>query len=132
MTQDNGIDKVIQYSDNRQHWKRWMEYKTAIMENDKCLYITIADECHWGPTACQAHDKMVNDYHDNPASTDSELLQRKNHIVLLVSATPYNVLSRNSRIPEEYVITCTPPEHAGQDKFRQLEPQRVLCRIGQG
>lgn len=75
---------------------------------------------------------MVNDYQDPPASLDSDLLLRKNHIVLLVSATPYNVLSQSSRIPEEYVITCTPPEHAVEDRFRQLKPQRVLRRVEQG
>lgn len=69
---------------------------------------------------------MVNDYKDPQAVVDFDLLECKNYFVLLVSATPYNMLSQTSRIPEKYVITGTPPGRADQDKFQLLKPHMVL------
>ena len=75
---------------------------------------------------------MVNDYKDQQdgVTSDLGLLECKNHIVLLVSATPYNVLSRTSRIPEKFVITHAPPVQVDQDRFNKLKPQSVLEQDG--
>ncbi len=65
---------------------------------------------------------MVNDYFDEGANSNTEnLLDQDNYIVLLVSATPYNVLSKDSRIPEEYMVVADAPT-AG------LQPLDVLCQ----
>lgn len=101
---------MIQYSDTASHRGQWQLFRQEVFNCPERLFITVADECHWGPKAYQAHDKMVNDYIPETDSVASnadardDLLQQKNYFVLLVSATPYNVLSRNSSIPEEYMV----------------------------
>lgn len=125
--QDDDNVKVIQYADKPQHRKEWAKYADQIRSSPTRLFITIADECHWGPTACQAHDKMVNDYTDKPDVIQQDLLECKNHIVLLVSATPFNVLSQNSRLPEKYVVTKF-PALAGNARFQQLQLQDIVAK----
>ena len=51
----------------------------------------IADECHWGALQNKAHDNLIN---------DRELLSAENVVVLLVSATPYCLLTLDSQVPE--------------------------------
>ena len=82
----------------------------------------IVDECHYGATDRQAHDTYVNDCNrrgpDNKpqhgpwqGSTedkgDADLLSQPNFVTLLVSATPYCMLSRNSRIPDVLFIPAS-------------------------
>ncbi len=55
--------------------------------------MVIADEAHWGPTPKGAQDEMLN---------YEPLCNAENAITILVSATPYNAFSRNSRIVEKY------------------------------
>jgi len=125
--QDDDTVKVIQYADKPQHRKEWAKYAEQIRSSPTRLFITIADECHWGPIACQAHDKMVNDYTDsNPDVVQQDLLECKNHIVLLVSATPFNVLTQNSRLPEKYVVSK--PAIADNAKFQRLQMQDVVAK----
>ena len=52
----------------------------------------VADEAHWGIRARSAHDIYVN---------STEFAELPNAIVLLVSATPANLLTSKSRIPAE-------------------------------
>lgn len=115
--QDGDDPKVIQYSGRGSHKKQWAKFRQEVFDNPARLFVTIADECHWGPKAFQAHDQMVNDCvapqqaaAETSASGRQNLLLQKNYIVLLVSATPYNVLSRDSRIPEEYVVLADPSD----------------------
>ena len=78
------------------------------------LFVLIADECHWGPTTGGQHDKFVN---------DPELVEAANVLILLVSATPYNVLTCKSRLNQ----TCD-EGNIGSDRgnvvrwFTQGEP----------
>lgn len=113
VVQDADVPKVIQYNHSQTHWKQWVSFREEVLKCPKRLFITIADECHWGPKAFQAYDKMVNDYAEGQAagssgSVQDGLLQQENYFVLLVSATPYNVISRASLIPEEYMVIATP------------------------
>ena len=118
---------MIQYSDTPSHRHEWQLFREEVIKRRKRLFITIADECHWGPKAFQAHDKMVNDcVPENDAvgrSADARgsLLQQENYFVLLVSATPYNVLSRASRIPEEYMFVEDHDELQMNDILHQLQ-----------
>lgn len=78
--------------------------KYLAKDNSKTLHILIADECHWGIGKGGDNDRFVN---------DEELCNRKNVVHLLVSgtiskinflsiaATPQNVLTQNSRIPDD-------------------------------
>lgn len=64
----------------------------AVRDNPLFLFVTVADECDWATEKGKVHDGMLND----PA-----LLQLRNHLTLLVSATPFNVLTKSSRIPKK-------------------------------
>jgi hypothetical protein len=70
-------------------------FKHKIEKSDlsKDLFAVIVDECHFGPTATYL-----------PFLHDNDLRMRTNVLFLFVSATPYNVLSTQSRIPEGNVI----------------------------
>ena len=72
----------------------------------RTLFVLVVDECHWGIVQYKAHDCMVN-----PVSVEGrdrrlvdELLQSPNLVSLLVSATPENVLTRDTRIPEIRIV----------------------------
>jgi len=85
-------------------------------DNAKKLFVMVVDECHYGATLQQAHDTYVNDYNwldDNNSpqhgpkkdkiavrtNGPARLLQQDNVVTLLVSATPYSVLTCDSRLP---------------------------------
>ena len=68
------------------------EAKNLTESKPAVLYVMIADECHWGPTLDGAHNRYIN---------DEELVGACNLLLLLVSATPYNVLTHNSRVDQK-------------------------------
>jgi hypothetical protein len=71
------------------------QFKKKVISNPETLFLMVVDECHWGCNQSGIHNTMVN---------DDELAQKENLFTLLVSATPYNVLSDKSRIEEKYLI----------------------------
>ena len=88
--------------------------------NENKLFVMIVDECHVGITANQAHDMIVNDFSwDNgdeaqrckcdksgvPHPSSGELLRQDNLVTMLVSATPYNLLTSKSRLPLKYIFS---------------------------
>ena len=70
----------------------YKQFKEAATADDGRLCIVVADEAHWGITPDSAHDQYVNDV---------ALCKRDNVIVVLVSATPANLLTSSSKIPVE-------------------------------
>ena len=125
------------------HFKRFRADATE-PANDQKLFLMIVDECHYGATRQQAHDTYVNDYNwlDDEDSAQhgpkrdkradrraghAALLQQKNVLTLLVSATPYSMLTCNSRLPETLFV----PHHMTEDqleivKKHGLHPLAVL------
>lgn len=77
--------------DTNSEIKRLRELAT---EHKDVLWVMIVDESHWGITKDGVHNLWLN---------DEVLLRCENVMSLLVSATPYNNLTRDSRIPEKYV-----------------------------
>ena len=72
--------------------------KVEVRDKPNTLFVIVADECHWGITQGeQAHNRLINDWNDE---------DHVNVIVLQVSATPYNLLTKNSRLP---VVPYSPP-----------------------
>jgi len=71
--------------------------KAAVMELDAIyerrregtLYVFIFDECHWGPTH-KIHGMLLT----------HKLMEEHNVLVVQFSATPYNMLTSNSRVPK--------------------------------
>lgn len=70
----------------------FMEFKKRVKAKPHTLFLMIADECHWGANWKAPHDTYIN---------DPELNAAENVIVLLVSATPYCLLTLDSRLPEK-------------------------------
>ena len=92
----NGALYIIQANDRpiklRMLWFLQHLFRTFQMEAEKNknqLYVLVADEAHWGITPDSAHDRFVN---------STELARLANVVVLLVSATPANLLTKDSRI----------------------------------
>ena len=75
----------IRSSASRKAYKLFTE---SAVVNERTLHVVIADECRWGPVISQAHDQLVN-------NAD---LDRPSVLRLLVSATPYNCLTKDSRV----------------------------------
>ena len=78
------------------------QFRKSVMSKPEILHVIIADECHWGVNMYGQFDKWVNDRPGN-----GELLYRSNFVQLLVSATPYNNLTAQSRIPFEVITQWT-------------------------
>ena len=122
--------------------------------NSKKLFVMIVDECHYGATLQQAHDTYVNDYNwldddqmpqhgpkkDKLASLptgQAKLMQQKNFLTLLVSATPYSMLTCNSRLPNRlfvaHALTQSQQSLADEnglkalDVLQQPDPKRPWC-----
>lgn len=121
-------------------------YDSALTNSNK-LFVMIVDECHYGATRQQAHDTYVNDHnwHDDgnhvqhgpqkgrghrPAGT-ADLLEQDNFLTLLVSATPYSVLTDSSRIPDSLFVPCQLSSHQlGLARQARLHPLDVLIKKG--
>ena len=86
-------------ADTKKHFEK---LRKDVLEKSKTLFIIIADECHWGITKSvgdneeklSAHNLFINEWcKDSP----------KNVVVVQISATPFNLLTQNSRLPE---VSC--------------------------
>lgn len=99
-----------------------MQFRDQVRDpvNQDKLFVMIVDECHFGITANQAHDMIVNDFSwadgkdakrskcdkaGRPHATSGKLLEQRNLVTILVSATPYNLLTNMSRLPLEFVVS---------------------------
>ena len=77
--------------------KHFEQLKRDIPEKPTTLFIIIADECHWGITKDKdqtpsAHNLFINEWGKEKSP--------RNVVVLQISATPFNLLTQNSRLPE--------------------------------
>ena len=96
--------------------KNYQELQRKIRQNPRTLFVVIADECHWGITKGggqkpSAHNLFINEWcKDNIP---------KNAVVVQISATPFNLLTANSRLPKvkcELMKETTPAYQAGDLK----------------
>ncbi len=92
------------------------QFKKDASENPNKFFLVVADEAHWGITnkglmgELGANHELINAWdHD----------KYPNVFVLLVSATPWNLLTENSRIPLIYVA-----EKLNDGKFLVVEEYR--------
>ena len=87
----NGIDNKTTHSTMEKH----------ITQEQDTLFLVVHDEAHYEATRdpTKKTKTAVNTF------INSEIvLKSKNVVTLLVSATPYNLVSTNSRIPEDNII----------------------------
>ena len=92
------------------------KFHESAREDLKRLHVMVVDECHYAATLGQAHDAFVNEFKWQDAGgackwapckgserkrhpAAGAILEQENMVTLLVSATPYCVLSKQSRIP---------------------------------
>ena len=112
-----------------------LEFHESARQHRHRLHVMVVDECHYAATLGQAHDAFVNEFKWQDAGGAAKwgprkgperhrhpdaglILSQENVVTLLVSATPYCVLSQQSRIPEvqlqvsaecQYVARLTVP-----------------------
>eukprot|EP00966_Prymnesium_polylepis_P329199 7384943-Prymnesium_polylepis.1 len=93
---DKAARRVVRYTKPRDNAvvPEFTLFKQRVEKNPRTLFIIIADECHWGVLQDKPHDRYVN---------DPSLCKAENVVVLLVSATPYCLLTADSRLPEKKV-----------------------------
>ena len=66
--------------------------KRIASEKDETLFFVVNDEAHYSPIRNNIVDKFIN---------DPMISTAKNVILLQISATPYSLVTRNSRIPTD-------------------------------
>ena len=100
----NGKKRMFMYVRSAETEKHFEDLKKDVQEKPQTLFVIIADECHWGITKDKeenpsAHNLYINDWCRGKLSP-------RNVIVVQISATPFNVLTKNSRLP---VVRCVIP-----------------------
>lgn len=105
-------------------------------DNHHKLFVMIVDEAHHRAKRHSAHDAFVNDLRwkikgqgqamCGPWQKDAEedpSAWPNNPITLLVSATPYNVITADSRVPRQYYV----PHESVSGLASELHLQQYSC-----
>ena len=93
----NAKKRMFMYVRSAETDTHFEKLKLDVQRKPKTLFIIIADECHWGITKDReqkpsAHNLFINEWcKDNSPG---------NVVVVQISATPFNLLTTNSRLPE--------------------------------
>ena len=93
----NGKKRMFMYVRSAETDMHFEQLRKDVQEKPRTLFIIIADECHWGITRDKvqkpsAHNLFINEWcKDNSP---------RNVVVVQISATPFNILTQNSRLPE--------------------------------
>ncbi|KAL0047438.1 hypothetical protein WJX82_003437 [Trebouxia sp. C0006] len=121
---DGSDPKVLPYAFSAEFTRVFEEFRAKVMHDDnkQKLFVMIVDEAHHAAVRRGAHDAYVNDlkwragkaepkhgaWQSKAASPKIEVpgdwSDQKNLITLLVSATPANVMTADSRIPRQYYV----------------------------
>ena len=102
----NGKKRMFMYGHGEDADKHFAQLKKEVLEKLKTLFIIIADECHWGITKDKDQKSSAHNLFINKWCEESP----RNVVVVQISATPFNLLTQDSRIPE---VRCL----ALHDKF---------------
>ena len=110
--------RVQRYVRTKDNDKRLQEIKNRANENPKCLQILIFDEAHHGATSQHQKDKRETPYSFLSSEFNSD--DFPNVIVLLVSATPWNLMTVLTKLENE-VVLCSPQGDNGVGKLESME-----------
>ena len=80
-----------------------MDLKKRVITEEKTLFFIVHDEAHFAPVKFNLVDQFIN---------DPEVSQSPNLILLQVSAPPYCLVTKNSRIPDENCLNWFSKEDA--------------------
>ena len=89
--------RIFMYLLSKETEMHFDQLKQSVQQNPRTLFVIIADECHWGITRDKegktaAHNLYINGWcKENSPS---------NVLVVQISATPFNLLTGNSRLPK--------------------------------
>ena len=92
----NGEKKMFMYGHGRDAHRHFEKLLKKVKEKPKTLFIIVADECHWGITKDKAQKPSAHNLFINKWCEESP----KNVVVVQISATPFNLLTQDSRLPE--------------------------------
>ena len=127
-----GKKRMFMYGHGEDADMHFEQLKKEVLEKPKTLFIIIADECHWGITKdkdqkSSAHNLFINNWCEN---TTEEKESPRNLVVVQISATPFNLLTQDSRIPEvrclvlhDKVTTTRKTYEAGDLLVEETEPE---------
>ena len=95
----SGKKRMFMYGHGEDADMHFEHLKKEVQEKPKTLFIIIADECHWGITKDKdqkrsAHNLFINNWCEKSP---------RNVVVVQISATPFNLLTQDSRLP---VVRC--------------------------
>ncbi|KAL3131249.1 hypothetical protein ABBQ38_000546 [Trebouxia sp. C0009 RCD-2024] len=117
---DGSDPRVLPYAFSADTNEAFNKFRSKVVHSDnkRKLFVMIVDEAHYYATRGSAHDAFVNDlrwdFGDGKAmcgpwpsgakELPSAWPEQQNLITLLVSATPANVLTADSRVPRQYYV----------------------------
>ena len=109
--------RMFMYTRNNDTEKHFEELKKNVQENPKTLFVIIADECHWGITKDKeenkpsAHNLFVNEWCKGNSP--------HNVVVVQISATPFNLLTQNSRLPDVRCVLLSDKVSTAQRDYKE-------------
>ena len=92
----NGKKKMFMYGHGEDAHKHFKKLEKEVEDKQKTLFIIVADECHWGITKDKAQKPSAHNLFINKWCEKSP----RNVVVVQISATPFNLLTQDSRLPE--------------------------------
>ena len=122
----NGKKRMFMYGHGEDADMHFEQLKKEVLEKPKTLFIIIADECHWGITKDKdqkpsAHNLFINNWCEESP---------RNVVVVQISATPFNLLTQDSRLPvvrclvlHDKVTTTRKTYEAGDLFVEETEPE---------
>ncbi len=115
--------RMFMYLHSPETTKHFEELKRKVTEKERTLFVIIADECHWGITKdkeekASAHNLFINEWCKGNSPT--------NVFVVQISATPFNLLTRNSRLPEVRCVLSSDETSTTQNHDSEADDLVVL------
>jgi hypothetical protein len=120
-------NKILQGADENSVLSKWIQ---RIKSEQKTLFFFVHDEAHWAATVTKREDDSWVSGGTDAWVNDEVVRTNKNVITLFVSATPYNLLTKSSQIPEKNVESWfaeddVASEYYGLKKYRKKTKERA-------
>ena len=121
-----GKKRMFMYGHGEDADKHFEQLQKEVKDKSKTLFIIIADECHWGITKDKDQKSSAHNLFINKWCEESP----RNVVVVQISATPFNLLTQDSRLPEvrclvlhDKVTTTRKTYEAGDLLVEETEPE---------